>query len=178
MSAATLPAVSPRPRMGVLLLATVCNIAIWVLAGLFATSEFYRRTLMMGGSIEPWTEVLMFQMCSALNWALFTPLVIYIAQHLPLRDEHRLRNIVAVIVFLPYLAVFRAALGGQVGKMLAEFGNVTARVARRDSGAQQRFADGAKRLEHGGLPGARSGWHWSATPSSGPDHGSEARPWA
>ncbi len=114
MSAATLSTVAPRPRMRVLLLATVCNLGIWALAGLFATSEFYRRALMMGGSLEPWTEALYFQICSALLWAFLTPLVVFMAQHLPLRDEHRLRNTVAVIVFLPYLAVFRAAWGGAV----------------------------------------------------------------
>ena len=103
----------PRNRIGVLLLATVCNLGIWILAGFFATSEFYRRAIVMGGA-EPWTEVLCFQMVAALNWALFTPLVVFIAQHLPLRDEHRIRNGIAVIVLIPYLAVFRAAWGGAV----------------------------------------------------------------
>jgi two-component system, LytTR family, sensor kinase len=104
---------SPRRRIGVLVVATACNLGIWTLVGLFATSEFYRRSIVMGGVI-PWNEVLEFQMVSALNWAAFTPLVVLIAQHLPLRDEHRIRNGVAVIALIPYLAVFRAAMGGVV----------------------------------------------------------------
>jgi hypothetical protein len=105
-------ALTPR-RLGMLLLATACNIGIWILAGLFATSEFYRRAIMMGGG-TPWNEVFDVQMVTALNWAMFTPLIVYIAQFLPLRGEHRIRNAIAVIVFLPYFAVFRAAWGGAV----------------------------------------------------------------
>jgi hypothetical protein len=108
-----LHAIVPRSRIGVLLLATVCNLGIWILAGFFATSEFYRRAIMMGRGV-PWNEVLDVQMVVALNWALSTPLIVFIAQRLPLRDEHRIRNGIAVIVFIPYLAVFRAAFGGAV----------------------------------------------------------------
>ena len=113
MSAAAIAATLPRRRIGLLLLAIVCNLAVWVLAGLFSTSEFYRRSLVLGGD-TPWNEVLYFQMVSALNWALFTPLVVFIAQRLPLRDEHRIRNGIAVFVLIPCLAVFRAAWGGAV----------------------------------------------------------------
>jgi two-component system, LytTR family, sensor kinase len=102
-----------RRRIGVLLLATACDLGIWILACLFAASEFYRRSIVMGGP-PPLSEVLPFQMVVALNWALFTPLVVLIAQRLPLRDEDRIRNGIAVLVFLPYLAVFRAAWGGAV----------------------------------------------------------------
>lgn len=102
-----------RERIGVLLAAIVCDLGIWILACLFAASEFYRRSIVMGGP-SPLSEVLPFQMVVAFNWAMFTPLVVFIAQRLPLRDEHRIRNGIAVLVFLPYLAVFRAAWGGAV----------------------------------------------------------------
>ena len=110
MSAAALP---PR-RLGLLLLATACNLAIWILAGLFSTSEFYRRSLVLGGPVQQWQEVLAFQMCMALNWALFTPVVVFIAQRLPLRPPHLLRNLAAVLAIIPPLAIFRAAYGGVV----------------------------------------------------------------
>ena len=117
MSAAstTTPLSAPfsRDRIGVLLLATVCDLGIWILACLFAASEFYRRSIVLGGP-TPWSEVLPFQMVVALNWAMFTPLVVFIAQQLPLRGEHRIRNGIAVLALLPYLAVFRAAWGGAV----------------------------------------------------------------
>lgn len=114
MSAATPFAapLSPR-RFGVLLLFTACNLGIWILVAFFATSEFYRRSIVMGGA-APWREVLDLQMCSALVWAAFTPLVVLLAQRLPLRPPHRLRNATAIIALIPLLAVFRAALGGVV----------------------------------------------------------------
>src|SRR5688572_21113010 len=103
---------TPR-RLRLLLLATACNLGIWMLAGLFATSEFYRRSIVMGGDVE-WDQVLVIQMITALNWAMFTPLVVFLAQRLPLRPPHLLRNGAAVIALIPLLAVLRAAMGGAV----------------------------------------------------------------
>ncbi len=102
----------PR-RLGALFLAAAGNMGIWILAGVFATSEFYRRSIVMGDA-APWDQVFYVQMVTALNWAMFTPLVVILAQRLPLRPPHRLRNAIAVIAFIPYLAVIRAALGGAV----------------------------------------------------------------
>lgn len=113
MTAIPFPDVLRPRRLGTLLFVALCDIGIWVLAGFFATSEFYRRTIVMGGP-PPLEEVFDFQMVTALNWAAFTPLVVFIAQSLPLRPPHRLRNLLAVIAFIPYLAVFRAAMGGVV----------------------------------------------------------------
>jgi hypothetical protein len=90
------------------------DLAIWILAGLFATSEFYRRVIVLGGGGpggETWHDVLAFQMVVALNWALFTPLVVLIAERLPLRPPHRIRNAVIVIALLPLLSVIRTAWG-------------------------------------------------------------------
>ena len=114
MSAAALRAALQPRRLGVLLLAAACNLAIWILAGLFATSEFYRRALVMGGVAQQWHEVLAFQISTALLWAAFTPIVVLIAQRLPLRPPHLVRNAAAVVAIIPLLAVFRAALGGVV----------------------------------------------------------------
>ncbi|HEX6161073.1 MAG TPA: histidine kinase [Thermoanaerobaculia bacterium] len=111
-AAALHAALQPR-RFRVLLLASAANVGIWILAGVFATSEFYRRTIVMHG-IAPWNEVLELQMCTALLWAAFTPIVVLIAQRLPLRPPHRLRNALALLALIPLLAVFRAALGGAV----------------------------------------------------------------
>jgi hypothetical protein len=103
-----------RPRRpGLLLLVTAANLGIWMLAGIFATSEFYRRSIVMGG-VAQWDQVLEVQMCSALIWAAFTPFIVLIAQRLPVRAPHRLRNGVAIVALIPLLAVFRAAFGGVV----------------------------------------------------------------
>jgi hypothetical protein len=99
-----------------ILLITACNLGIWLLAGLFATSEFYRRSIVMGGGAA-WDQVLDVQMCTALIWAACTPLVVLLAQRLPLRAPHRMRNAIALIAFIPYLAVFRAALGGVINNL-------------------------------------------------------------
>jgi hypothetical protein len=97
-------------KIRMLLLLAAGDLAIWILAGLFATSEFYRRSIVIGGGSE-WNEVLDFQMVTALNWALFTPLVVLIAQRLPVSSPHRVRNVSVVIALLPPLAVIRAAWG-------------------------------------------------------------------
>jgi len=97
-------------RRARLLLAAACNLGIWVLTGFFATSEFYRRSIVLGG-VPVWNETLYVQMVTALNWALWTPLVVLIAQRLPLRSPHRIRNAAIVIALLLPLAVIRAAWG-------------------------------------------------------------------
>lgn len=100
-------------KYGRLLLVTAGDLAIWSLAGLFATSEFYRRSIVMGGGgvAVPWNEILDYQMVTALNWALWTPLVVLIAQRLPLRSPHRIRNVAIVIALLLPLSVMRASWG-------------------------------------------------------------------
>ncbi|HVG23858.1 MAG TPA: hypothetical protein VND45_06870, partial [Thermoanaerobaculia bacterium] len=110
----------PTPRrMAALLFACACNLAVWMLGGLFATSEFYRRALVMGGAALSmgealWNEGMFVQMCTALIWAVFTPAIVYIARRLPLRRPHLLRNAAIVIALIPLLAVTRAAAGSVV----------------------------------------------------------------
>jgi len=99
-----------------ILLFTVCDLGVWLLAGLFATSEFYRRSLTMGGGSNS-DEVFDVQMCTALIWAACTPLIVLLARQLPLRPPHRIRNAIALAVFIPYLAVLRAAIGGVINNL-------------------------------------------------------------
>jgi hypothetical protein len=96
-----------------LLLFTAGDLAIWIIAGLFATSEFYRRSIVMagGGAGVDWNEVLDVQMVTALNWALFTPMIVFLAERLPLRPPNRARNAGIVIALLPLIAVIRVAWG-------------------------------------------------------------------
>jgi LytS/YehU family sensor histidine kinase len=53
-------------------------------------------------------------MVTALNWAMFTPLIVMIAQRLPLRPPHLIRNLILIIALIPPLAITRAAMGGAV----------------------------------------------------------------
>ena len=89
-------------------------IGIWLAAGLFTASEFYRRSLALSGSTERVHYILLFQMASSLMWATLTPLVVGIAERLPLRKPHLWRNAAIVAALLPVLAVFRAVAGGVV----------------------------------------------------------------
>ena len=113
MTAAAPHATLQPRRLRVLLLASAANGDIWILAGVFATSEFYCRAFVIHG-VAPWDEVLPLQMATALLWAAFTPLVVLIAQRLPLQPPHRLRNAAALLTLIPLLAIFRAILGGAV----------------------------------------------------------------
>ncbi len=107
-------AVPPR-RLRVLLLFAACVVGLWILAGFFATSEFYRRSMILGEGVPvAWNEVLDVQMITAFNWAMVTPLVVLIAQRFPVRPPHRIRNAAIIIVLIPPLAVVRAAMGGAV----------------------------------------------------------------
>lgn len=101
-------------RFALLLLVAAADVAVWSLAGVFATSEFYRRSIVLGGAIATWSEVLDVQMCTALLWAAVTPLVFLLAQRLPLRAPHLVRNAVLVTALIPCLAALRAAVGGVV----------------------------------------------------------------
>lgn len=107
----------PRPRLRVVLLAAAGDLAVWLVAALFATSEFYRRSIVLGGGVGTgvdWNDVLVVQLVTALNWAVFTPFVIAIAQEIPLRPPNRIRHLAAIAGLIPYLAVVRALMGGAV----------------------------------------------------------------
>ena len=112
-------ALHPR-RLRVLLFAVAANLGIWTLVAVFAASEFTRRSVLLGWA-EPFDQAFDFQLCTALLWAAFTPVVVFIAQRLPLRQPHRIRNAAIIIMFIPLLAVFRAALGGVVSDLAEHF---------------------------------------------------------
>lgn len=83
---------------------------VWLVAGLFGTSNVYRNAIVLGGFVEAF-EIFCVQMSTALVWALITPLLIFIGTRLPIRKPHRVRNSVLVLLMLPPLAIFRAVLG-------------------------------------------------------------------
>ncbi|HEY4639813.1 MAG TPA: histidine kinase [Thermoanaerobaculia bacterium] len=116
MMTIAIPAAFHPRRLRVLLLVTAGNLGIWTLVGVFAASEFYRRSILMGWT-EPFDEALDVQLCTALLWAAFTPILVLIAQRLPLQPPHRIRNAAIVIALIPLLALFRAAFGGVVNDL-------------------------------------------------------------
>jgi hypothetical protein len=102
--------VTPR-RLLQLLGIALALIAVWLVAGLFTASELYRRTLAVGGIPEEVKVVVLFQMASSMLWAAVTPLIIALAERLPLRKPHLLRNALVIVALLPAIAVVRAAVG-------------------------------------------------------------------
>lgn len=89
-------------------------VAIWVCFAFFNASEFYRRSQATGVIFIGTQEVIAYQLLSSLNWAVFTPFLIFMAERLPLRRPHRLRNAALILAAAPLLAVLRAGLGGWV----------------------------------------------------------------
>lgn len=89
-------------------------VAVWIVAGLFTASEFYRRSVALGGMREEFANVLRVQIVTSLIWAALTPIVIAVAERLPLRKPHLARNALAIVILLPVLALGRAILGGVI----------------------------------------------------------------
>lgn len=88
---------------------------LWLVFAVFNSSEFYRRVVEL--EFQPmftWSEVLINQLIVSANWALFTPVIVAIAERLPLVKPFRWRNAAALVVITPALAVARAAWGGGV----------------------------------------------------------------
>jgi hypothetical protein len=107
-------------RFGELVGFSLTIVLIWLVFGVFASSEFYRRTTETGAPAVQWAPVLFFQFTTSFLWAVFTPLAIGIAERLPLRRPHRLRNAVAILAISPVFAVARAAFGGAVHELVLE----------------------------------------------------------
>jgi hypothetical protein len=87
------------------------TLALWLMFALFSSSELYRRGVDTGNLVQLWSDVLLFQLSSAFLWAAFTPIVISIAERLPLIGPRRLRNTLLMLAVTPSLSVLRAVLG-------------------------------------------------------------------
>jgi two-component system, LytTR family, sensor kinase len=91
-------------------------VGVWTIFGVFNSSEFYQRTLEGGQPGVP-IELLAVQLTSSLLWALFTPVIVFVTERLPLRKPHLLRNAIAMTAFVPLIAVIRAAVGAVVSEL-------------------------------------------------------------
>ena len=103
----------PRRPLSKLVAISFAIIAIWLVIGLFNTSEFYRRGV-ASGFPNDWYLVLLFQLSSSMNWAVFTPLIAFVAERFRIRRPWRVRNAAILIAFSVPYAYFRAAWGGVV----------------------------------------------------------------
>lgn len=99
-------------------------VVLWLAFGLYNASEFYRRSADSGQN-EFWVAVLCYQLWTSLVWAAFTPVIIGIAERLPLRKPHGLRNALLLLAIAPIFSVIRAVIGASIME-LSEKGQVTA----------------------------------------------------
>ena len=81
---------APLAGLAVLIAAT------WAFLGVFFASQQHAIATARG-AVEDANERALQTLATCIVWALLTPLVIYIADHLPLRAPHRLRNILLLI---------------------------------------------------------------------------------
>ncbi|HEY0370675.1 MAG TPA: histidine kinase [Thermoanaerobaculia bacterium] len=105
-----------RRRLAHLFTIAAVILGVWALVGLYNASEFYRTARAIGGEPD-WGLTLRFHMIMSLNWALWTPLTVFITERLPLdRDKpwRSLRSLVTLAALVPVLAFARAVWGGAV----------------------------------------------------------------
>ncbi|HYO76532.1 MAG TPA: histidine kinase [Thermoanaerobaculia bacterium] len=111
-------------RFGELFGFSLTILTIWIVFGIFTSSEFYRRSAETEAPPAALAPVLFFQFTTSFLWAVFTPVAIGIAERLPLRPPHRLRNALLILAISPLFSLVRAALGGAVHDYVLE-GRVT-----------------------------------------------------
>ena len=93
---------------------SIAFIVIWIVVGLFTASEFYRRSILLKGQTEALWEVVLFQATSGLVWATVTPLIIAMAERLPLRKPFLWRNTLLILMLLPAIGFARAVIGASM----------------------------------------------------------------
>lgn len=95
-------------------------VALWLAIAVFYTSEFYRRSL--ATFTEPvWQAIFHYQVGVSLYWAVLTPVIVFIAERLPLRGTHRWRNVLILLLVVPLIALVRSAWGGIVLPLLDDW---------------------------------------------------------
>lgn len=101
-------------RFGQLVAISLLYLLVWNVAGLYATSEFYRRALAGGTADVEWMDTFVLQLVTAFNWAFFTPIVVTIAEKFPLRKPQLARNAAIMLAVVPLISFLRAVEGGIV----------------------------------------------------------------
>lgn len=101
------------PLVGLALLIT----ATWAFLGVFVASQQHAIATARG-SVEDAYERALHTLATCTVWALLTPLVIYIADLLPLRAPHRVRNILLLIIVGTGVAWLRAYIDASIPGVL------------------------------------------------------------
>lgn len=110
---------TPRRSLVQLTIVALQILGLWVAIAVFNTSEFYRRSLATY-SQPGWGEVFHYQLGVSLYWAILTPVVVFIAERLPLRGPNRWRNAAILLAAVPAIGLVRSAWGGIIIPLLAD----------------------------------------------------------
>ncbi|HEY0158349.1 MAG TPA: histidine kinase [Thermoanaerobaculia bacterium] len=107
-------------------------VAVWFVVALLQSSARYRVAIDMGrmpgvgfsfdeeeAPYQLWQLLTYFELTSGLLWATLTPVILYVAERLPLRRPFRWRNVVGVLAVTPLLASCRAVSAGAVQRLAA-----------------------------------------------------------
>lgn len=89
------------------------TLAGWTVFALFNSSEAWRFLVATGGT-ERVSNILRYQFSSALLWAVFTPVIVAVAERFPLRSSVRARNAAVLLLASVALSASRALVGGAV----------------------------------------------------------------
>ena len=96
-----------RPDLKRLLLIALGIVAAWVALGLFLASQHHAQVEASHGSDDLGQRQIA-TIAGMLVWAVFTPIVIFIADRLPLRAPVRLRNAAVLVPFVLAIAAVRS----------------------------------------------------------------------
>jgi len=89
-------------------------LAVWLTFAFFNSSEFYRRAIGSGSFGHDLLDVLRFQIQASLLWAAFTPIVMFVAERLPIRRPHGYRNAMLLLLIASALSVIRSVGGAAI----------------------------------------------------------------
>lgn len=109
-----------RRPLPVLMGIAAAIVAIWCAVTVFQASDrFYSGRAF--GDDPLWSEVLLGQLNAALVWAVFTPIVVAVAERLSFRRERLLRSLLALLAVIPLLAAVRTVGGAIVVDSVAGY---------------------------------------------------------
>ena len=89
----------------------------WLAAGFLLVSQHHRMRHASGAEVS-FAEPMIGMSASMMVWALFTPVIFYVADLLPLRKPHRLRNTMLMAGVAVVVAGARASLDGWLPMLL------------------------------------------------------------
>ena len=100
-----------RLRLGNLISTSLAIIGFWIIGGILATAiEAWRFETFFGASATR-NEIVLLGLLRAAFWAVMTPVVMFVADRMPVQKPHVLRKVLVLVPVILLLAMAREALG-------------------------------------------------------------------